>query len=119
MAFVLCVLLATPAFAQGNDDRERVGRYKTYAGIGAVAVGLIMAVSSGESASVTVPDPFGGPPTTLTASTRSNGMLYGGLGLAGLGGFLIWSGMQDRSVGNSVTVQTTPKRVAVNFRRTW
>lgn len=119
IVLLLCVLMATPAFAQSDDDRQRVGKYKMYAGIGAMAVGLLMAVSSGESASVTVPDPFGGPPTTLTASTRSNGMLYGGLGLAGAGGFLLWNGMQDRSASRSVTVQAHPKRVAVNYRRTW
>jgi hypothetical protein len=119
LVFLLCVLLATPAWAQGEDERRQVGLYKIYAGIGAMAVGLLMAASSGESASVTIPDPFTGVPTTLTASTRSAGMLYGGLAAAGVGGFLVWNGMQDRQPHRSVIVQASPKRVAVNYRRTW
>lgn len=119
IVFLLCVLLATPAFAQGENDRQRTGRYKMYAGIGAMAVGVLMAASSGETASVTIADPFGGPPTTLTASTRSNGMLYGGLALAGAGGFLVWNGMQDRKPYASVTVHAAPQRVGVSYRRTW
>ncbi len=76
--------------AQGEPS---IGKEKNlpviFAGVGALALGLYLASTSSETVSFT--DPFN-PGQTIDITARSNGRLGGGIGLAGLGGVLLWKG---------------------------
>ncbi len=93
-------VVATMDSGTWNLDRAQgepsIGKEKNlpviFAGVGALALGLYLATTSSQSVTFSIIDPFTGQPINSTISARSNGRLGGGIGLAGLGGVLLWKG---------------------------
>ena len=81
-----------PAFYAFDTTR---GRTLTYIGGGLMTLGIILAATAGDTATVTFTDPFSGTTTVIEASTVSNARRWGGVGLAGAGGLLVWRGLSN------------------------
>jgi hypothetical protein len=74
---------------------EKLKRPPVLAGIGLMALGGILAATAGESATVTMTDPFTGQTLSSTVSVEQNGRRWTGISLLGAGGVLTWLGWTD------------------------
>jgi hypothetical protein len=122
-AVVLCLAVASSTFAQSatrqKESLRKTGTIKLWAGLGAIAVGAIIAVDSHQSASSTVPG-IG----TFTASATNTGELVTGLVIAAGGGYLVCDGLNDRKeaeVMKSTRFMMTPepRGFGAFVRKTW
>jgi len=71
------------------------GKTLTIIGGGLMTLGIILAATAGDTATITFTDPFSGATTVIEASTVSNARRWGGVGLAGAGGLLVWRGLSN------------------------
>jgi hypothetical protein len=83
LAVVLC---ASPAMAQSS---ESTGTKKLWLGIGALALGAVVTAKASDTSSAT--------------SSLSQSQLWTGLAIVGVGGFLVWNGLQDRQSSSPST----------------
>ena len=121
-AALVCLFLATPAFAQQSSaDAERkqkrfTGKMKIIGGSALVAVGLLKVMNS--STVGEIPDGSGRMQEERFTSGLGVAM---GLGAAGAGGWLIWSGMKDRAAARSpqVGIVVGKRKAAVAFSKSW
>jgi hypothetical protein len=113
IAFVLLVILFTsPAMAQtvtqSDESKRSAGTLKVWIGIGALALGTVVAAKSSD--------------TSTATSTLSTSQLVTGLVIAGAGGFLIWKGLQERKAASPSTafgISAGKQSSGVFVRRSW
>ncbi len=87
----------TPVFdAQATRGNGHSRLVLTLAGFAMIGTGTWLMATSKETEVVTLPAGGGTVPTykTLHRETRSQGRLFGGIGLAGVGGILVWQGLR-------------------------
>lgn len=118
---VVCLLLLAPsrAFAQDPqaEARKRVGTYKVVGGAALVVIGLLKVVNS--STSGHIPDGTGQENIETFRSTTGTVL---GLGVAGGGGYLIWSGMKDRAASRpkpTISIGVSKEKVVFRFDKRW
>ena len=113
IVFVLAViLLASPVMAQtvaqSNESKRSAGLTKVWIGIGALALGTLVAAKASD--------------TSTATSTLSTSQLATGLVIAGAGGFLVWRGLKDRKAASPSTmfgIFTGKQSSGVFVRRSW
>lgn len=106
-----------PAPSGLKQQKMRSGLYKLIAGGALVTVGALLAATSGAHAEICVNEPFLGR-VCSTVDARSDGQLWGGVGVAGAGGVLLWLGAKDRSDAAALpsrTVSFVPSRRGLRF----
>lgn len=106
------ILFASPAMAQtgvqSNESKQSSGLKKVWIGIGAVALGTVLAAKASDTSSAT--------------SSLSTSQLATGLVIAGVGGFLIWKGLKERKAASASTtfgISAGTQSSAVFVRRSW
>ena len=112
-----CVLAFLTAGAAHAQTRDHEGRSATKAlvGTGAIVLGAIIAAKSSDSTTITS---GAGVTTTSSFSATQLGI---GLGMAGVGGFLLWDGLRthpDRYPSTAVGV-SVGKRTGLFVRKRW
>ena len=119
---VAFLFAASPAAAQDpqTEHRRAVAPYKIASGAALVAIGLFKIADS--SGTYELPDPQTGVRREQTF--RSTTGILMGLGATGAGGWLIWSGLNDRKAGAprpavGVGVQRRKGGLSVRVVRTW
>ena len=114
IACVFAFLTAGSARAQSRDHEGR-NATKALVGAGAIVLGTVIAAKSGDSTTITS---GAGVTTTSSFSATQLGI---GLGMAGVGGFLLWDGLRthpDRYPSTSVGV-SVGKRTGLFVRKRW
>jgi hypothetical protein len=117
-AIVLTTLCcAMPAAAQttrASDDSHKF--VKVVVGVGALAIGTVVAAKSSETTTVT--NALG----TSETSSHSTSQLVTGLVIVGAGGFLLWDGLRDHGPARPSTafgVAAGRKAGSLFVRRSW
>jgi len=115
VGIVLLTVVAAPAYAQ---SREREGRSatKVIVGTGAIVLGAFIAANAGETKTVT------STTGSTTTSSFSGSQLGIGLGMAGVGGYLLWDGLRtrdDRYPSTTVGVGVGRRGTGLFVRRRW
>jgi hypothetical protein len=90
---------------------------KVVVGVGALAIGTVVAAKSSETTTVTT---AGAP--TLETSSHSTSQLVTGLVIVGAGGFLLWDGLRDHGPARPSTafgVAAGRKAGSLFVRRSW
>ena len=82
---------ALPAVGNGKS------RTLAYVGGALMTVGIILAATAGDTATVTFTDPFSGNTSVIEASRVNNGQRWGGVGLAGAGELLLWHNLSNKN----------------------
>jgi hypothetical protein len=116
MLTMAMMLAATGARAQGyqRDDSHRL--VKILVGGGALAIGTAVAATSSKTTTVS------GTLGTTQTSEFSTSQLATGIGIAGIGGLVLWDGLRDHDRGRpsvAVGVGAAPHGGRVFLRRTW
>lgn len=113
IALILAViLLASPVMAQtgeqSNESKRSAGLKKVWIGVGALALGTVLAAKASDTSSAT--------------SSLSTSQLATGLVIAGAGGFLVWKGLRERKAARYSTTfgfSASTQSSGVFVRRSW
>src|SRR5437870_5044432 len=99
LILVLLAIIVSPkeVLAQNEPDRSSHRAIKILAGGAALVVGIVVAAKSSQT--TTVSSALGQTET----STFSSSQLATGLGVAGVGGLVLWSGLKDDHRNPSVS----------------
>jgi len=109
-----CAIPASAQTTQPSGDSHKF--VKVVVGVGALAIGTVVAAKSSQTTTVT--NALG----TSETSTHSTSQLVTGLVIVGAGGFVLWDGLRDhRPVGPSTMfgVAAGKKAGSLFVRRSW
>lgn len=113
IVFILAViLLSSPVMAQGDarssESKRSSGMKKIFIGVGALALGTLLVAKSSD--------------TSSGRSVLSTSQLATGLVIGGVGGFLLWNGLdqrRDASASTLVGISASKQSRAVFVRKRW
>jgi hypothetical protein len=107
---------SSPSAPNAKSDAHRTGTIKLWSGIGAMALGAIVAAGSSTTATTTVP----AAGISASSTIRSNGQLVLGLAMLGGGGYLAWDGAKQRKANRpNIGLALGRRNLGVRIVKAW